>query len=233
MTESARFSIYLDNLFTCDKAGGGAVAISPSMLRVPRGLVPNGSATLEDMIKQVGPQSVRMSWYVSALGKISESTFWIPYTLYAGADVGNRALPPVPILMTNNKPGSSHQQWLPILSNTSEVLSRVYTASNDDGTGCRFNTAGGWENTAVSVRVDVEVEGLVPLVSQAAPVRPYIREHMTPTSEPFDSTPSWVWWIVAVIVVLLILAMLGGLGYYIKHKKQTSAVMGTSSTMKQ
>lgn len=227
MTESVKFSIYLNDLFRCDETGQGGASIPTASLQVPAGVVPGSQVNLEELVGKVGPQAININWYSRASGSVSDHDCRATWLLYVGGQAvapfnanSSTDIPPAVVWRTSHNPnagGPIDGPWVPMEGTLNKIVKEVgsYGDCDDSGSGtgcgCRFPSKGGWENAIISVRVDIEV---------MVPTQYTTKEGMTT-----DGIPSWVWWTIGVVVALLVLLTLGGLGYYFMRKKKGAKAM--------
>ena len=226
MTESVKFSIYLNDLFRCDEQGKGGASIPTVSLQVPAGVVNGSRVNLEELIGRVGPGSIKMDWYSRATGSVSDHNCWATQVLWVGGDAvaplettSGVEIPPAVVWRSSEQPlsgGPIDGAWVPMEGSANRIVRHVYSFGDCDGgdgsgCGCRFEANGGWANAVISVRVDIEV---------MVPTKYTTKEGMTT-----DGIPTWVWWTIGVIVTLLIIAVLAGLGYYFMRKKKGAKAM--------
>lgn len=172
MSETTKFTIYLNNLYNCSDEGQGGVVIKSSMLKIPVDAMDGAPDTLSELINIVGPQAVKMNWYAKAAGTVSSHDCWATYVLLIQSVVamppatsGNEITPSVALWRTSNSPnagGPFDGPWTLMTGNTQKVVTQVSTGDDCDGSdgggcGCRFPSKGGWKGTSISLRVDVEV----------------------------------------------------------------------------
>lgn len=145
----------------CDAHGNGNVNIPT--ISIPTNTINGIPNTLNELITTVGPDNIKISYYVLASGSVPDHECWGTYTLYIQGKLSDGTnTPQIAIANTNNDPkqgGNIYSGWQALAMNVSSLL--LSLSSNEkcigNGCGCPFDQKGGWSNVSVSLRIDVDV----------------------------------------------------------------------------
>lgn len=160
------FSIYKNYIFTCNSHGVGSYTFNSQDLPIPAGTITGSPATLQDLYQMVGPNNISIDYYVSALGSVSSHECWAVYTLYATAVISDPSCTSytnkVSLASTSDDPSSGapvNSGWIPLIKNTVALIVSLQTheESVGSGTGCKFESEGGWKTVSISLKIDVAV----------------------------------------------------------------------------
>lgn len=160
---SSSFSIYSNNVLTCDSHGNGSVNFSANDFQIPNGILPGSPATLQDLFLLIGAGNILINYYIQATGSVSSHDCWSTYTLYVQGTLGDGSFTnEIGVWATSNNPdsGSSvNSGWEILLTGADSIISSLSTHENCNGSGCgcAFESKGGWSNVSISLRTDVTV----------------------------------------------------------------------------
>lgn len=160
------FTIYKNNIFTCDSHGNGSYTFNPQDFSIPVGTISGSPSNLHDLYQMVGSNNISIDYYVSATGSVTGHDCWATFTLYASGILSNPSCTSnsnkISLHSTGGNPGGGgtvNSGWVPLMKNSIGILNSLQTHQecNGSGCGCNFTNYGGWNGIIISLKIDVTV----------------------------------------------------------------------------
>lgn len=185
--------------------GSGTVNFDANDFVIPAGKLPSGlPTTLSGLISQLGPTNVSIDYNVSATGMVSGYDCWRTIKLYAiGKLSDGTSSQPIQVAQDMGQSGGPiAQNWKPMFSSVNQLLTNLTSNATDEGSGsgCRFESYGGWSKTQVQVNAVVRVN-----LTDYCKQNPSACNITPPNGDGTVNAFKKYWWIGLIILVLLII----------------------------
>jgi len=145
------------NLIRLPASGDGSIIFDNNSFMITSSSL-KFSGTLPELINKYGIQNVKMTYYVQATGEFSGGQPSIVYSLYATTKSPEIYSNAHMYFLTSANGGTTtpiKTDWINV-SNSSEMLNNINFSSSCNY-ACPILTSGGWANTNISVKVNIDV----------------------------------------------------------------------------